>query len=241
METHILTQRTADDLIYTRSELRDILLDAVDTGDCQVTVIKGHAQDINRCKYLFWIPEPGAFQEQVRTYLRRLRRLYDYLVDFGMELKHNQGLWMPGVADFEAGDRQINITASENWVSRKMSIDQLHNDIASLNRGEARAQLDRAAQSYSEFQICRRSGISYRVAIRNAKGERRTCGLNQYCVVLGAVQIVTKDPRYRKKRADAWRGVEEPLFKYIGREGPLWLVYPVNKRPGVGGGVTPGQ
>lgn len=224
----MVNQRTANDLFYTRSELRDILLDAEAAGDCQMDVVKGHTQDINRCKYLFWIPEGGAFQEQIRTYLRRLQRLYDSLVDFGMDLKHNQGLWMPGVADFAAGDRQINVMASENWASRKMSVDQLHSDIASSNRAEVRVLLDRAAQSHSELRICRRSGTSYRIAIRNEEGVRRTCGLNQYCVVLGEVQVVTKDQRYRKKRADAWRGVEEPLFKYIGREGPLWLVYPAH-------------
>ncbi len=224
-------ERTANDLVYVRGELRDVLLDGESAGLCEVVVVKNDALSLDRSKYLFWVKEGGPFQEQVRTYLRRLQRLQDYLRDFDFDLRYNQGLWVPAVADSEYGDTQINIMKSENWVTETLSPQQVHDDIASTNRAEVRAELDRAAQSYSELRICRRSGNAYRVAIRDSKGKRRTRGLNQFCVALGdKLKIVTVDGRFRKKREDAWRGVEEPLFKYLGKGGSTWMVYPPAKR-----------
>ena len=220
-------QRAANDLVYVRGELRDILLDGELNGACEVIDIKIDPLSLDKSKYLFWIKEDGQFQEQVREHLRRLKRLSEYLINFGMELKHNQGLWVPAVADSEEGDTQINIMKSENWVTKNLSIQAIHDDLASSNRAAAGQALDRAAQSYSEFRICRRSGNAYRVAVRDAKGKRRTSGLNQYCIAIGdKLHVVTSDKRYRRKRVDAWRGVEEPLFKYVGKEGPTWFVYP---------------
>lgn len=222
-----VNERTAHDFIYVRSELRDLLLSEADSGLCKVTVIKGHASKIDQCKYLFRVNEDSSLYDQVRGYLRRLNKLFEYLKEHGLDLKYNQGLWMPAVADSEQGDIQLNIMVSENWVTKNIDAKQLHDDFATTNQDDVRLQLDRAAQVHSAFRVCRRSGNAYRVAIRNQDGKRRTSGINQYCIALGdRLHVVTQDGRYRKKRHDAWRGVEEPLFKYVGREGPTWFVYP---------------
>ncbi len=221
-------ERTINDFVYVRSELRDILLDGEASGGCEVVVVKNDALHLERCKYLFWIKDGGSFQEMVRLHLRRLQRLHGYLTDFGLDLRTNQGLWMPAIADSEHGDVQINIMVSkDNWVTKNLTPQEIHDDLASSNRAEVRALIDRAAQSHSELRICRKSGKAYRVAVRDAHGNRRTCGLNQYCIALGdRLKVVMADNRYRKKRGDAWRGVEEPLFKYLGKNGSTWFVYP---------------
>jgi len=220
-------ERSANDFIYVRSELRDLLLEGENSGLCQVTVIKGHNSRINQCKYLFRVNEDSLLYGEVRVYLRRLNNLFDYLKEHGLDLKFNQGLWMPAVADSEQGDTQLNVMVSENWVTKKISGQDIHDDFATTNQEDVRLQLDRAQRDYSGFRVCRRSGHAYRVAIRNEAGQRRTCGFNQYCIVLGeGVHVVPRDRRYRKKRLDAWRGVDAPLFSYVGREGPTWFVYP---------------
>ena len=221
-------EKTANDFVRVRAELRDLCFDAEIEGECLISVIKRNERSLLRSKYLFHIPKGGPTELEVRHKIRQLRRLTDYLKTYGFELKHNQGLWIPAVADQEEGDTQLNVMVSENWVTKNVTAAAISDDLSSANSPDIRSVLDRASASFSEFRICRRSGHSYRVAIRNKDGSRRTSGLNQFCIALGdQIQIVTADNRYRKKRGDAWRGVEKPLFKYVGREGPTWFVYPV--------------
>jgi len=224
LDTHV---NTAKDLVYVRCELRDLLLAGVDAGLCEVTAVKNHESRIDLAKYMFRVNEDSRLYHETRIALRRLNKLYEFLGEHGLEPKYNQGLWMPAVADSEQGDTQLNIMVSENWVTKKVDAREIHDDFATTIQDEVRMQLDKVAQNYSKFMVCRRSGNAYRVAIRDKEGKRRTRGLNNYCIALGEhIHAVPRDKRYRKKRHDAWRGVDAPLFSYVGREGPTWFVYP---------------
>lgn len=216
----------AKDYVFVRCELRDLLLAGCDDGLCGVDVIKNSTQ-IDQCKYAFKVHEDSRLYHDVKVSLRQLGKLYEFLVEQGLDNRSDQGLWKPAVADADQGDTQLNIMVSENWSTMQCTASQIHDDIAGANADDVRQQLDTQAQIYKHFKVCRRSGQAFKVAIRSEDGSRRTRGLNNYCLAVGEkIRMVPRDIRYRRKRKDAWRGVEEPLFSFVGKRGQTWMVYP---------------
>jgi len=124
-------EKTANDFVRVRAELRDLCFDAEIEGECLISVIKRNERSLLRSKYLFHIPKGGPTELEVRHKIRQLRRLTDYLKTYGFELKHNQGLWIPAVADQEEGDTQLNVMVSENWVTKNVTAAAISDDLSS--------------------------------------------------------------------------------------------------------------
>ena len=121
--------------------------------------------------------------------------------------------------------------ASENWVTREMSVPQLYLE---AERGRSDQALP-ALCAQSSYRLCRRSGHHYRVAIRNPNARdahgalcgRRVQALNDFAIIFSE-SLPLNLPRggVRAKNRHAWRGVTPALFTMIGARGQQWLVYP---------------
>ena len=182
-------------------------------------------------KTIYYLDDPDAVVE-VRRRLADLQRMRQGL-ERNPAVTITRGLWLPAVADRAAGDTQVNVHISQNWASKTMTSEEIEGEIGADAILE-RVALSRYREEHRSFVACRASGSDCRVAIcnpmaRDGSGKIvgvRTQGLNDYCVVLGGITIVyPQTERHRRKRADAWRGAEEPLFRFRGRGGQMWEVH----------------
>jgi len=239
------------DLMFSRTQLEGVLRDfcAVGAGVAHVVYHNIGLGDKEVVKTLYHLTDAPAMDE-VRHRMAGLRRLEaaikasPYLEDKDEAgqpkkdaLEKERGLWLPALADAEAGDTQINVAISENWSPKKATLEQIAEEMTEADGTPERGLLAKYGQQYAEFALCRRSGNTCRVAIRNPAftdeaGKvvgRRVFSINDYCIVLGEVPIKfppTPEERVRHKRSDAWMGVEEPLFRFRGARGRLWEVHP---------------
>ena len=213
-------ERSENDLIQTRSELRDLLLNS---RFCKVHIVK-HSDNPLKCKYAFTVQDQLA--EEVRVYVRQLRRLREFLEDVGQMVADRHRLWLPAVADAGEGDRQLKLTAHDNWVSNNTTVEGIYEDLIPSANGEGIGSLiDRETEGISELRKCRESGKSYRVAILDKDWSRRAQGLNEFCIAIGGVRFIQDGERTRSPRRDAWRGQDNALFSYVGVGGYTWQVY----------------
>jgi hypothetical protein len=212
-----------NDLIFSRNDLSRWLLSLSDT-QCRVTVVK-KAGVKAPAKRLFQVIDPVCFAE-VRRRVSGLERLRDKLTELEVDFKANQGLWLPMVADEDAGDYQFNLMASPSWNTRKVAAGQLVDEAHPNERDKVTLQVSKIGEA-RPVKMVRESGKAYRVAVRNHDAERRVQSLHEFAVILGAQVIVNlPDRRPRAKRVDAWRGVTPPLFTFSGQKERFWMVYP---------------
>lgn len=220
--------REKNDLIHTRCRLEQELR-ALHAADPQTDRIIEVVASAYTQKHIYRV-RSEAGRALVRQRMLALGRLRAYLEAQGESLRDNARIWLPAVADPEAGDTLVNLTASENWVTREVSAAALHLE-AELGDD---AQWLPALEPEARFRLCRRSGHHYRVAIRNpraldARGEpcgRRVQALNDFAVILGEIPLNLPRDGVRAKNRHAWRGVAPALFTFVGERGQKWLVYP---------------
>ncbi|WP_429885582.1 hypothetical protein [Geoalkalibacter halelectricus] len=221
--------REKNDLIFTRCALQQMLQEATHDQKPRASLITvAHSPYTHKVIYRV---RDERLADQVRQKMLGLERLRAFLETQGQTLRKNARIWLPAVADPLAGDTQINLTASENWVTREMSVPQLYLE---AERGRSDQALP-ALCAQSSYRLCRRSGHHYRVAIRNpnahdAQGAlcgRRVQALNDFAIILSE-SLPLNLPRggVRAKNRHAWRGVTPALFTMIGARGQQWLVYP---------------
>jgi hypothetical protein len=204
-----------NDLMFTRSEvLEQKLLEhsRLDDGSVEKTDVVNSPRTLKRI-YRVKTPELADWVRWKMTGLGKLRSL---LEEQGVDFRRNLGLWIPAVTDEEAGDVQVNITASANFVTRTVSAEEIALEMESGYDSQPCPPLD----PLLKYRMVRRSGRTYRVAIRNpsehdAEGNlvgSRTSGLNDFCIVLGAIPLNLPSDRVRARNKSAWRGVAPPLF-----------------------------
>ena len=221
--------REKNDLIRARCALQGLLKEAA-AADAQRVHIITVADTAYTHKAIYRVCDERLC-DQVRQKMLGLGRLRAYLEEQGETLRTNARIWLPAVADPKDGDTLINLTASENWVTREVSATELRLEAEAGDDSQPLPALCLQAR----YRLCRRSGHHYRVAIRNpearnAQGElcgRRVQALNDYALILGESLPLNLPRRgVRAKNRHAWRGVAPALFTLIGARGQQWLVYP---------------
>lgn len=241
----IESTRGPSDLIFNRSRLEEQLIDECDGLKGRILNYGGHpvsrADNLvfgkNLGKVLFHIIDE-RLASNVRHQFAKLKRLHEDMEKRGIDITAQSGLWLPALADQEAGDTQANITISPGWVTYKKDTGKVLQSIMKTSENLAQ-KVRREYGTLPYLLICCKRGRDYRITItgetRNPDAEssplrgREKFHLNDFAIAIGD-ELKINDPvknRFRKKRIDAWRGVEIPLAEYKTTSGDgKWLVYP---------------
>ena len=229
-----------NDLIYNRSRLDEQLIKESKKGNVKLFDFGGTActrsEHYPYGKLLFHVLDPDLAVD-VRQTLQKLNNLCIFMAEHAVNLSEEKGLWLPAVADETLGDTQVNVTVSESWTTRTRKAHTIRRTMRNIEGSKAWKALHFFSDQYDSFRTVARSGQNYRITIRGSernpdhedpryKGREMLC-MNDFAIALGeTLRINTPANRFRPKRADAWRGVADPLFRYHTQNEIEWLVYP---------------
>lgn len=240
---HADLKSLADQLVRRRHDLRRDLLDPyAEAGHAARWLWPAAAERRPRPPKALYRLTDGRHLRAVRNRLVELKGLRRDLeaaaLEHGVALTRQIGLWLPAVADQEAGDRWVNVMVYANRAGRVLPAHDAY-ALASAGRNGPRtlSRMEELARTLEHVRLSRDAGQAFRLMIagdQRATLNRRTghedryalYNLHDFALVLGDLPVNLPQPdRPRRRRRGALDLAQEPLCTFYDRDG-LWAVYP---------------